>query len=72
MGRMSDNRTTWEYDADGNPIRELEENGTSDLRPDASGNLELANERSSRREVRCEYKYDSYGNWMERNCPDPV
>jgi len=33
---------------------------------DESGNLQSANPKSFRHEVRFEYKYDSHGNWTER------
>ncbi len=63
---MSRKRTVWEYDENDNPVRMFEENSVGDLKADESGNLELVNPKSFRREGRYEYKYDPHGNWTER------
>jgi hypothetical protein len=66
MAGISENQTTWEYDEYDNPIREIDERKTGELRSDESGNLQTMNQKSFKHEVRYDYKYDSHGNWTER------
>jgi YD repeat-containing protein len=66
MGGMSADHITWHYDDYDNPIRQIEEHKSHDMNVDESGNLQPSNEKSSRHEVRFDYKYDKNGNWTER------
>jgi YD repeat-containing protein len=66
MAGMQDDRMTLEYDEYDNSIRQIEERTGDELVADESGNLQTANPKSFRHEVRYEYKYDSHGNWTER------
>jgi hypothetical protein len=66
LGDLSQSRRTIEFDERDNPILEIEEHLSRDLRTDESGKLQPVDRKSSRREVRYEYKYDSRGNWTER------
>jgi hypothetical protein len=66
MAGMRDERMTREYDEYDNPIREIAERTSGELVADESENLQSANPKSFRHEVRYEYKYDSHGNWTER------
>ncbi len=66
MGGMSADHTTWDYNDSDNPIRQMEEHKSHDMNVDESGNLQPSNERSSRHEVRFDYKFDEDGNWTER------
>jgi len=66
MAGVSEDQTTWEYDEHDNPIRELHERTSGELRADESGNLQTMNQTSFKHEARYEYKYDSHGNWIER------
>jgi YD repeat-containing protein len=66
MAGISQERITREYDEYDNPIRQIEERTSGELVADESGNLQSANPKSFRHEVRYEYKYDSHGNWTER------
>ena len=66
LAGISQERMTREYDEYDNPIREIEERTSGELVADESGNLQSANPKSFRYEVRYEYKYDSHGNWTER------
>ena len=66
MAGLSQNHTVWEYDEHDDPVREIDENVSGEFQTDESGNLQSVNPKSSRHEVRYEYKYDSHGNWTER------
>jgi len=66
MGGMSADHTTWYYDAYDNPLRQIDEQKSHEINVDESGNLQPSNEKSSRSEVRFDYKFDKHGNWIER------
>jgi hypothetical protein len=66
MGGMSADQTTWYYDDYDNPVRQIQEHKAHDMNVDESGNLQPSNEKSSRHEVRFDYKFDKNGNWTER------
>jgi hypothetical protein len=66
LSRMSEHRTTWHYDQYDNPTLEVEDDVSREMHLDESGNLQPTQEKSSRHEVRFDYKYDVKGNWTER------
>jgi hypothetical protein len=63
---MCEERTTWRYDEHDNPVTEVQESVSRDMDVDSAGVFQPQQERSSRSEVRYEYKYDQTGNWIER------
>jgi len=66
LSGMGEKRTSWYYDEHDNPIRQIEEDTSREMRLDESGNLHPENEKSFKSEVRFDYQYDSQGNWTER------
>jgi hypothetical protein len=63
---MNEERTTWEYDDYDNPTRQIGERASREIQFDEYGSVQPANERSSKGEIRFDYKYDVQGNWTER------
>jgi len=66
MHGMTEERTTWQYDEHDNPVTEVQESVSRGMDVDGAGVLQPKQEKSSRNEVRFEYKYDEAGNWIER------
>ena len=66
MGELGGHRTTFRYDARGNPSEEMHEDISREMQIDEAGVLHTANERSSTQYVRFEYAYDARDNWLEQ------
>jgi YD repeat-containing protein len=66
MGPIADHRTTWRYDGHDNRIEETAEETSREMQIDEEGNCNPVNERSHRRHLRYDYRYDEQGNWTER------
>lgn len=66
MGVLGEDRTTFVYDDNDNPIEEILEHTSREIQIDDEGNIQPVKERSHIQNVRFEYRYDAQGNWTER------
>jgi YD repeat-containing protein len=65
-GQIGEERTTFCYDAHGNPVEESRHDFSRELDLDDQGNLQTSKENSHVQHSRFEYAYDTRGNWTER------
>lgn len=66
MGDIGENRTMYRYDDRDNLTEQDIEDTSREIGIDEEGQLQPAQERSHRQNVRFEYRWDAQGNWTER------
>jgi YD repeat-containing protein len=66
MGSLSEERTRFLYDDYGNTVEQITEQAAREMEIDEQGQPHATSERSTRQDVRMEYRYDAHGNWIER------
>ena len=66
MFNLGGHRTTYRYDDGDNPIEETTEHRRREASLDDDGSLRYTPDTVTSQHVRFEYRYDAYGNWVER------
>lgn len=65
MGQLSEERATFHYDDQDNPVEEVSEDLSRGMRI-ADGVVKIEDEQARVQHARFDYQYDAYGNWTER------